>query len=327
LRLQPQVGICGYRVDLGVLDDDVPGRFVCGIECDGVAYHSMETVRDRDRLRQQVLEARGWMIHRVWSTDWFKDRQGQIERLLRLIDESRIRARDEAAHAKEERVLSVPPPPPPPAVDVQERAAEPTPSKSGYTRPLAPPYETYRHGGRPPTGDILEAPVNTLAEMIVRIVEVEGPVHEADVMARIAGVWSTKAGSRIQAAIRQAAADAVSGKKIEGRGAFLWRADGACRVRSRLNTGISGDRIAPEEIAAAVELVFAEGHAFQRQALITETRAVMGYSRTGPILEETIGRVLDDLLARGTLGEASEGLVLRAGRAGRSSETTQVPAE
>ena len=100
LRLQPQVGICGYRVDLGVLDDDVPGRFVCGIECDGVAYHSMETVRDRDRLRQQVLEARGWTIHRVWSTDWFKDRQGQIDRLLKLVDESRVRVRDEAAHAR-----------------------------------------------------------------------------------------------------------------------------------------------------------------------------------------------------------------------------------
>ena len=66
LQVVPQVGVAGYRIDLGVVDPDLPGRFVCGIECDGVAYHSSETARDRDRLRQQVLEARGWTLLRVW---------------------------------------------------------------------------------------------------------------------------------------------------------------------------------------------------------------------------------------------------------------------
>src|SRR6185503_19927299 len=93
VKVVPQVGVAGYRIDIGVLDDEVAGRYVCGIECDGVAYHSAETARDRDRLRQQVLEARGWTIHRVWSTDWFKDRPGQIERLLRLISEAKASTR------------------------------------------------------------------------------------------------------------------------------------------------------------------------------------------------------------------------------------------
>ena len=101
IQVLPQVGVAGYRIDLGVLDDTMPGRFLCGIECDGVAYHASETARDRDRLRQQVLEARGWTIHRMWSTDWFKDRQGQIERLLQLIEETRTRARETAAAARE----------------------------------------------------------------------------------------------------------------------------------------------------------------------------------------------------------------------------------
>ena len=82
LMIVPQVGVAGYRIDIGVLDSKRPGRFLCGIECDGVAYHSSDTARDRDRLRQQVLERRGWKICRLWSTDWFKDRKGQIERLI-----------------------------------------------------------------------------------------------------------------------------------------------------------------------------------------------------------------------------------------------------
>src|SRR5262249_10160224 len=96
INVVPQVGVAGYRIDFGILNDVTPGRFLCGIECDGVAYHESETDRDRDRLRQQVLEARGWTIHRVWSTDWFKDRHGQIERLILLIEEDRARAQEEA---------------------------------------------------------------------------------------------------------------------------------------------------------------------------------------------------------------------------------------
>ena len=103
VRLTPQVGVAGYRIDFGVLDDSLPGRFVCGIECDGAAYHSSETARDRDRLRQQVLESRGWILHRVWSTDWFKDRAGQIDRLLRLIEEARTRSVEEAEAERQAR--------------------------------------------------------------------------------------------------------------------------------------------------------------------------------------------------------------------------------
>ena len=99
--MESQVGESGYRIDIGVRDREIPGRFICGIECDGMSYHSAETVRDRDRLRQQVLEDRGWIIHRVWSTDWFKDRQGKIDRLLRLVRESRARLKRSEAQERQ----------------------------------------------------------------------------------------------------------------------------------------------------------------------------------------------------------------------------------
>lgn len=69
LAIIPQVGVGGYRIDIGVRDPDT-GRYVLGVECDGATYHSSKTARDRDRLRQQVLENLGWTIHRIWSRDW-----------------------------------------------------------------------------------------------------------------------------------------------------------------------------------------------------------------------------------------------------------------
>ncbi len=63
------------------------GSYLLGIECDGASYHSGRSARDRDRLREEILVNLGWTIHRVWSTDWFKSRTAEIERLLKHVEE------------------------------------------------------------------------------------------------------------------------------------------------------------------------------------------------------------------------------------------------
>ncbi|WP_293915387.1 DUF4011 domain-containing protein [Deinococcus sp.] len=70
-HIRRQIGSGGFRIDLAVVDPDAPGRYLLGIECDGATYHRLRSARDRDRLRQAVLENLGWRIHRIWSTDWF----------------------------------------------------------------------------------------------------------------------------------------------------------------------------------------------------------------------------------------------------------------
>jgi very-short-patch-repair endonuclease len=82
-----QVGCSGYRIDLAIASKDCPGEFLLGIECDGASYHSSPTARDRDRLRQQVLEKLGWRIHRIWSTAWFRDKPEQVRLLIEKLNE------------------------------------------------------------------------------------------------------------------------------------------------------------------------------------------------------------------------------------------------
>ncbi len=84
--VKTQVGCSGYKIDLAIRDKDNPGQFLLGIECDGAAYHSCATARDRDRLRQEVLEKLGWKIYRIWSTDWFKNPQKQLDKLVHYIN-------------------------------------------------------------------------------------------------------------------------------------------------------------------------------------------------------------------------------------------------
>lgn len=84
--VKTQVGCSGYKIDLAIRDKNNPGHFLLGIECDGAAYHSCATARDRDRLRQEVLESLGWKIYRIWSTDWFKNPQKQLDKLINYIN-------------------------------------------------------------------------------------------------------------------------------------------------------------------------------------------------------------------------------------------------
>lgn len=83
-EIVPQLGVAGFFIDLAVRHPTRPGDFLACIECDGATYHSGLSVRDRDRLRQEVLERLGWKgkIYRIWSTDWFKDPNRQLEKLL-----------------------------------------------------------------------------------------------------------------------------------------------------------------------------------------------------------------------------------------------------
>jgi very-short-patch-repair endonuclease len=85
VKLSPQWGVSNYRIDFAVQHPEHPGKFVLAIECDGASYHSAPTARDRDRLRQQVLESLGWRFHRIWSTDWFNHREREIQRALDAI--------------------------------------------------------------------------------------------------------------------------------------------------------------------------------------------------------------------------------------------------
>ncbi|MES1158830.1 MAG: DUF4011 domain-containing protein [Terricaulis silvestris] len=81
----PQVGASGYRIDIGVKHPSWPHGYILAVECDGASYHSSRSARDRDRLRQEVLEGLGWRFHRIWSVDWFNDPKREAERLRDIV--------------------------------------------------------------------------------------------------------------------------------------------------------------------------------------------------------------------------------------------------
>ena len=101
-EVHPQVGVSAYRIDLGIVHPDAPGAYLAGVECDGAMYHSAAFARERDKIRQAVLEGLGWTLFRVWSTDWWTHRAKAIDTLHQALTvqlHTDRQRREEAAQA------------------------------------------------------------------------------------------------------------------------------------------------------------------------------------------------------------------------------------
>lgn len=320
ISVVPQVGVAGYRIDFGVLDDNAPGRYICGIECDGVTYHASETARDRDRLRQQVLEDRGWLIYRIWSTDWFKDRSGQVTRILELIQQARAKAKSQSTLTSSypnnngssfNYAWGL--------LDESEQSHVESHSNEnsvngfdsiGYVRPKVPKYKLVK--SVPILGySILGMPIESLAQAVVAVIKAEEPIHFDNVIERIIELWSTKAGKRIVQHVTEACSFAVRKKMTTKKGDFFYISTNTVAVRSRNGLKFSPEHISPEEYREAVRLVLQTGYAFPRKKLADEVRTILGFGRTTTVLEDLIGRAIDDLLSSGIAGDASTGIALR----------------
>ena len=118
-NVEKQVGCAGYKIDLAIVDPDNPDKYVLGIECDGATYHSSASARERDRLRQEILERLGWKFHRIWSTDWFNSRVAAKKRLIDAVDEA-IKNKDVPAFTEPPTKKPAPKPKPVPAVPDEE---------------------------------------------------------------------------------------------------------------------------------------------------------------------------------------------------------------
>lgn len=86
-QVVPQIGVSRFRIDLGIVHPDRPGDYLAGVECDGATYHSAATARDRDKVRGAILKGLGWNLVRLWSTEWWVDKEGALQKLHAALNE------------------------------------------------------------------------------------------------------------------------------------------------------------------------------------------------------------------------------------------------
>jgi very-short-patch-repair endonuclease len=131
-----QIGVSRFRIDLGIVHPDRPGDYLVGVECDGAAYHSAATARDRDKVRAAILKGLGWDLVRVWSTDWWVDKAGAADRLHKAL-EAALEASRKAEADRQAQVALAPQVQPELVYSSENDAEEALNSPSGFMEPAA----------------------------------------------------------------------------------------------------------------------------------------------------------------------------------------------
>jgi very-short-patch-repair endonuclease len=226
--VQPQIGVSAYRIDLGVVHPEYSGRYLAGIECDGAMYHSSAYARERDKIRQAVLEGLGWKILRVWSTDWWTHRAKALDDLHQALN---VLLENEKQGIVEEKAEDYAPAG---TTGIDSLQVPPTvlrhTSGSTVDEAFSEEAENFYESAQleieryHPEPDLFYADEYTqrLTEMIGQVIEIEGPIHEEVLFRRIARFHGFKrAGKTIQDIVREIA----KRRKCHDRekvGLFFW---------------------------------------------------------------------------------------------------------
>ncbi|MCB0747243.1 MAG: DUF3320 domain-containing protein, partial [Ignavibacteriae bacterium] len=250
-EIEPQVGSAGFRIDIGVKDKATPGRYLLGIECDGASYHSARSARDRDRLRQSVLENLGWRIYRIWSTEWFRDTQNELKKLIEEIEKAKVywsghhisenKADDNNSDFDEDEL---------------DRIDDITADEKVDNKVIQ--YTVCDINVPIRKDDLIHTSPKKLAEYIYKIVEVESPVHENIVMQKIANATgNNRVGTRIRTTLEKGINSACRNYDIVNKKGFLVLSNQDVlfiRDRSSADAQLKTvDMIPPPELLLALE--------------------------------------------------------------------------
>jgi very-short-patch-repair endonuclease len=300
-KVVPQVGVSGFRIDLGLLHPDKRGRFVLGIECDGAAYHSSRSARDRDRLRQEVLEGLGWQLYRIWSTDWFRNPDRETKRLFSRIKQALVSS-DNGLNSIETNDVAefVTQTNGPDLVSLGKKddaATRPSLLKPEPYAAMAVPYQEHQlHVSR--IDDLHDLSRRELVGLVVEVVQYEAPIHSEEVARRIREAFGIgRTGRRILESVIEALNSALQNQTLVLEEDF-WLARGAAlqKPRNRRNSAPSlrrHDSIAPQEYRLAIRSALRESVSATKEELKLVVARIFGFDRNGNGLDSAISEQID----------------------------------
>ena len=289
LEAVPQVGAAGYRIDIGIRHPDKPGSYLLGVECDGASYHSSKVARDRDRLRQEILEGLGWTIHRVWSTAWFADRGREIRAFRSAIDNALQAPPDDGG------------PRPAPAGLVVETVPTDLDARPKWVHDYVEPTAS----APPSTTAEFDDPAfrGVVVTQICEVVNDHAPIHRDVVLRIIRMAWGRgRAGKLMRRAFDNAVGRAIASRGIEQRGDWLHSPHGTTVVRVPAFDDAPRrpvEEVPPDEIELAIMHLLEDAGASRNADLREAWARLYGWKRVGPDIERAFDRAVRALIEAG----------------------------
>lgn len=289
--IRKQVGCARYWIDLAVVNPAAPGTYLLGIECDGALYHTSRVARERDRLRQQVLEGLGWSLYRIWSTDWYRNRAHTQRRLREAIETAKLGIKSGRTLVRHNHAL------PRGFESLDEQAPGDdalsidtvTEALDDSTMPELERYQMCESIVLPVGCPLHELAPREISRAVVQIINVESPVHIEEVVQRIRTLCGfSRAGQRMQDAIKAGISFAVGGKHLRQQGHFLLaKEDQPVRARRR-TSNLDVNWVCDAEFNEFFRVILRAQYAMPKEELVIQTARYMGFQRTSDEISEKI---------------------------------------
>lgn len=299
-QVHRDVGVSGLFIDIAIADPDQPDRYLLAIECDGPSYKKARSARDRDRLRRSVLEGQGWFVHRIWSGDWFKRPQEQLDRMVAAIEAAKTELAREGQ--RQDRL---------PAYEItsveREAITEMGIASVEDVSSISEPYvEAVLIKPSHLPNEIHQCPTGALSQMAEQVVALESPVHFDEIVARIRDAWGVgRAGGRIRDCVQQALDISEKQGRVLEVGGFYSQPGSDIVVRDR--SGAASPTLRKPEMFPPAEIEGALIGVVSRNFGATEDQAVQAVARafgvksTSAQLKDVITDVLEQGLEKGVL--------------------------
>ena len=279
-KVDKQVGSAGFKIDLAVRHREQPGQYILAVECDGATYHSGLWARERDRLRQEILENMGWRFHRIWSTDWFYRRNDTTKKLKAALDASLT-----VANAPKRT-------PNPPVITAKVSDASTFGDRASARS--APAYRLAENIRVPFNVEPHEVKNPEMARIARAVVEVEGPVHQDEIARRVTVLFGkSRTGSQITAAVFRALQSLKASAELVEKDGF-WMTPSQFTSPSVRDRSIAppslqrADMLSPLEICAAAIIAERENGRLSEEEMAIAITRLLGFKRTGPDLKAAI---------------------------------------
>lgn len=287
-KVDLHVGASGYRMDLAVVNPDHPDTYLLAVLCDGEAYKTGKTARDRELLRGQVLGGLGWNIHRVWTMDWLDNPEKELERVIEA-----LRAAKEAKSVSAGNTHRA-------SAEEQQQAPEPKLENTASRAVHQSWRSTYKQAALQPVSlpsEEFYQPDNEklVKEQIAVVIAGEGPISRPVLIKRVLQAWGmTRSGARIDRHISGLIASMKLQTTVWDEVEYYWPEESQpdefmiYRVSEAEADRRSAEELPPEEIANAIrEVLFIQG-SMLFEDMIKETVKLLGYARTGTALDKAI---------------------------------------
>ena len=302
----PQIGVSGYRIDIGIRHPDHPGVYVLGVECDGATYHSAKVARDRDRLRETVLRSLGWELYRIWGTVWYRDRRAAEKSLQAAVD----KAID--GFSLDREVGDAPASSAVPAQMLAEPYLMAAPAPHENRDWIAEYIEATPHPGRSPY-ELHEAEAWPEMYRIIReVIDVEAPIHSKALLDRLRIAWGVgRSGSRIIENFNTLIRAMHARDEIVIDDGFVDLPDRRVTTVRIPGAVRSVEQIPATERQLALRRLTAESPGSTRDELIGLTARLFGWKRIGSDIGQALNADIDTLVETGDLRESAGRFVPR----------------